>query len=218
MICNIETVHLPESQIFSVVMYTRKEVILTSDDCHIYKIPLSDVTYGNHYTRIHPEIMSLSDVSNFEKLMRDINVTDKIVLRMALHRISSGQDFDRLKELYHAIMIIRNYKVSDFERMVTIKQPRLERRIDNNNSKTFDFVRCYVNITGDREDAKNYIKNHSKEILREVYYKIENCNQFKKYGVPIAFLKISSVTLRCDSSVEYLFELKEFSGGRNEKV
>ena len=48
-----------------------------------------------------------------------------------------------------------------------------------------------------------------KEINKIVLDKIEKSKSFKKYGVPVNYLKISKVTLRNDlNSLHYVIELK----------
>lgn len=43
-----------------------------------------------------------------------------------------------------------------------------------------------------------------------VFKSIEKDRRFKKYGVPINFLRLSKVTVRRDlNSLHYVFELKE---------
>ena len=39
--------------------------------------------------------------------------------------------------------------------------------------------------------------------------KLENDRRFKRYGVPINFLKLSDVTLLRNYSLEFIFELRE---------
>lgn len=204
---------------YDAVMFSYETATCVDKDGHIIKIQATDTTrYDENSCIVKVRYWPTTEWTNFYKLMRDIGVSDSLVLRMALRRISDNSDFSQLKKVYHSVQIIRNQKMSEFERMVTIKSPKFERAIGNNNRKTFDFVRCFVNLSGDRETAKDYLKNHSDEILKEVYYKIENCKRFERYGIPISFFKISTITLCCDSSVEYLFELKEVKGLENEKV
>ena len=53
------------------------------------------------------------------------------------------------------------------------------------------------------------LKKYQREIYQQVIQRLEKDRQFKKYGVPVNFLKISNVTLLRDFSLEFIFELKE---------
>ena len=59
------------------------------------------------------------------------------------------------------------------------------------------------------EALKDEIKKYQFEIYQRVIKKLEQDRQFKKYGVPINFLKLDNVMLLRDFSVEFIFELKE---------
>lgn len=48
-----------------------------------------------------------------------------------------------------------------------------------------------------------------KEINRRVIEKIKSDKKFKKYGLPISFLKIGRITLENARTLEYVFEIKE---------
>ena len=53
------------------------------------------------------------------------------------------------------------------------------------------------------------MEKYRREIYQRVIQRLEEDRQFKKYGVPINFLKLSDVTLFRDFSMEFIFELKE---------
>lgn len=59
------------------------------------------------------------------------------------------------------------------------------------------------------EALQNEVKKYQREIYQQVIQRLEKDRQFKKYGVPVNFLKISNVTLLRDFSLEFIFELKE---------
>ena len=56
---------------------------------------------------------------------------------------------------------------------------------------------------------RDAVKKYQHEIVQRVVQKLEGNRQFKGYGVPVNFLKLSSVTLLRDFSLEFIFELKE---------
>lgn len=94
-----------------------------------------------------------------------------------------------------------------------ITPPVYERVPGNNNETTFDRIRIMVGLPryqfNSWETLRNEVKKYQREIYQRVVRKLEEDRQFKRYGVPINFLKLSNVTLLRDFSLEFIFELKE---------
>ena len=63
-------------------------------------------------------------------------------------------------------------------------------------------------------DPMNIIKTYKKDILMMALDRIEQTRSFKRYGIPINFLKLDKFTY-CDNQkmIELLFVLKPISGG-----
>ena len=103
----------------------------------------------------------------------------------------------------------------DLERFITkIDRPTMERDVDNHNAKTFDFIRMHMYILTYEKDPMNIIKTYKKDILTMALDRIEQTRSFKRYGIPINFLKLDKFTY-CDNQkmIELLFVLKPISGG-----
>lgn len=103
----------------------------------------------------------------------------------------------------------------DLERFITkIDRPTMERDVDNHNTKTFDFIRMHMYILTYETDPMNIIKTYKKDILMMALDRIEQTRSFKRYGIPINFLKLDKFTY-CDNQkmIELLFVLKPISGG-----
>lgn len=103
----------------------------------------------------------------------------------------------------------------DLERFITkIDRPTMERDADNPNTKTFDFVRVHMYTLTYGENPINIIKEYRKDILKMALNRIEETRSFKRYGVPINFLKLDKFTY-CDNQkmIELLFTLKPIGGG-----
>jgi len=101
-------------------------------------------------------------------------------------------------------------KPEEIERFVTnIGTPIFTRVPENPNKGTFDFIFIQVNIISKwKEDRNKYIHGHLKEIKDMVIGKLKSSRSFKKYGVPVNFLRITRVTLKKDSTLEFVMELK----------
>lgn len=98
----------------------------------------------------------------------------------------------------------------NLDRFITkIEHPFFIREPENQNRKTFDIIKIQANIIENwPEDKKQYIKKNIKEITTMVIKKLENNQSFKKYGIPINFLRLSHITLTHDSGILFIFELK----------
>ena len=107
---------------------------------------------------------------------------------------------------------------SPIDRLVQyIAPPVYERVPENCNESTFDHIRITVGLPRYRFNSwkalKNEVKKNQHELYQRVIQKLAKDRQFKKYGVPINFLKLSSVMLLRDFSMEFIFELKEQKTG-----
>lgn len=96
--------------------------------------------------------------------------------------------------------------------MQSIAAPTFERIPENNDKTTFDYIRMTVGLPRYQfdswEELQGEVEKYRHEIYQRVIQTIEDDRHFKRYGVPINFLKLSDVTLRRDFSMEFLFELK----------
>lgn len=113
-------------------------------------------------------------------------------------------------ELVHRV----SQKLSPVDRLVQyISPPMYERVPENMDESTFDRIRITVGLPRYQFDSweavRNEVEKHQVEIRQRVIQKLENERQFKKYGVPINFLKLSDVILLRNFSIEFIFELKE---------
>lgn len=94
-----------------------------------------------------------------------------------------------------------------------IYPPEYERIPENTNAATFDRIRVLVGLPSTMfrtwDELQIAVKENRREIDRRVIKKIENDKQFQKFHIPLNFLKLSTVLLRKDYSLEYIFELKD---------
>ena len=138
---------------------------------------------------------------------------------------------DSISDLYRYAKIVdleEHEKPKGIERFLTvsIKSSDFERDPDNKNLKTFDRIRisCGILSSSDffdklEDDEINqqntikkkqsiYVRKNYILIVRHILNKIENSRLFKKYGIPINFLRVTNFSLKNDSSIQVLFELK----------
>ncbi len=104
-------------------------------------------------------------------------------------------------------------ELSPVDRLVQyIAPPIFERVPENGNEATFDHIRMNVGLPSYQFSWKalqDEVKKYQREICQRVLQRLECDRHFKRYGVPINFLKVSDIILRRDFSIEFIFELKE---------
>lgn len=147
--------------------------------------------------------------SDYKKLVEPS--TNYHLIRMAIARLKKG---DTIKEFeYHLahVEIKTIPKPEGLDRFITRIEPPVFIRVpENPKEETFDYIYIEVNIVIEWEqDKKQYIRENMKEINRRVIEKIKSDKKFKKYGLPISFLKIGRITLENARTLEYVFEIKE---------
>lgn len=103
---------------------------------------------------------------------------------------------------------------SYIERLIQgIGAPEYERVPENQNEKTFDRIRLQVVLPRYMfqtwDELKAAVQENRLEIDSRVLDKIKNDRQFKKFGIPVNYIKMSDVTLLRDHTLEYIFELKD---------
>ena len=84
----------------------------------------------------------------------------------------------------------------------------IQRETDNLNENSFDFIKIDCCTPMFRNDNKEFIMKYRTEILNYIIDKLENDISFKKYNVPINFLKLTKFTLTNDKHINLIFELK----------
>lgn len=138
-------------------------------------------------------------------ICQNANLAIKIVCKL-----EEGDTFDDLVFYIQNTKLRSHEKLGGLDRFITkIEIPRFERVPENSNKNTFDFIYIDINIvTTWEEDRIQYIKNNMKKIYKKVIEKLENCKAFNKYGVPTNFLKISRITLKSNSVLQFVLELK----------
>ena len=99
--------------------------------------------------------------------------------------------------------------------ILKINNPSIERDTDNLNKETFDFVRVMVSIpdkdTMSNSEVMSMYNKYKDRLMKDVLEKISNSRSFKKYNVPINFLRLSRSTVTSSREIMLLFELKRMS-------
>lgn len=133
------------------------------------------------------------------------------LLIKAICSLKEGDTIEKFKQILETVEYEENPKPTGINRFVTkIEKPVFERVPENPKNNTFDYIFVDVNIVKDwEEDRRTYIQKYKKQICEMVLRKVQEDRTFKKFGVPVNFLKITSITLRKNSVLEFVLELKE---------
>lgn len=146
----------------------------------------------------------------YRSYILDCEIDNERIIAKAICRLEEGDTIKDL-EYYLSITKIEKYpKPEGIERFITkIEKPQFVRSPGNNKKETFDYIYIDVNIISHwEEDRLKYIQKHRKEIDEMVIDSLERSKEFQKFGIPVNFLKVSRITLRRDSVLEFVLELK----------
>lgn len=146
---------------------------------------------------------------SIEVIKKITKCKDIRTIGMACRRSYDGISMEDFKKLVSEMEKMRSKSKSEFEKFFTIKPVRFERETGNRKKDTFDFIRVDVGVPGYGMDKTEFIKGNINELNQKVLQKIKDNKRFQKFGVPINFLKLSNVVLRCDDLIEFTFELKD---------
>ncbi len=144
-------------------------------------------------------------------VMENFDYENGSLLIKAICSLKEGDTIEKFKQILETVEYEERPKPTGIDRFVTkIEKPVFERVPENPKTNTFDYIVVDVNIVTDwEEDRRTYIQKHKKQICEMVLRKVQEDRTFKKFGVPVNFLKITSITLRKNSVLEFVLELKE---------
>lgn len=137
------------------------------------------------------------------------------VWRKAVSRFEVGATLKECIELFLNTGLVQKgpQESSPIDSLVQRIYPPIYERVPENRDKTtFDYIRMTVGLPRYQfhswKALQDEVKKYRREIYQQVLQRLESDRQFKNYGVPINFLKVSDVILRRDFAMEIIFELK----------
>lgn len=139
------------------------------------------------------------------------NIKNTVILNKSICQLKPGDTIDDLLYLTQNTHRQKHSLPSGLDRFVTkIGSPSFQRFPENQNPKTFDLIYIELCLISENswDNWRDYFNANKKLIISLALKRIANNKQFKKYGIPINFLKISRATLRKDCTLELVFELK----------
>lgn len=142
---------------------------------------------------------------------------DMRVFSKAAKRFQIGSTLrDCVDLLFKTDLCANSTQYSPLELLVTRVLPASYERVpENQNPKTFDFIRVQANLShtfyATWEELRQGVEQHRQEIDNLIVETIKNDIEFLKFGVPINVLKLSNRILSQQYFLEYIFELKDVS-------
>lgn len=198
-----------KSQIINIVLRRKGDDIYYFNNDGIYeKIPIS-VAFekkmfdtrqredGSYYTLGPDFYHAIDDPSNYNLMTKCIT------------KINVGDSIAKLEEIMKTTELTHHEKPQGLDRFITkIEKPIFECETGNFDTNTFDFIRVRACILKHFPERLNYIQKNINGISNKVIEKLKNSSSFRKYGIPISYLKISNIVITNDDTIEYTFELK----------
>lgn len=142
---------------------------------------------------------------------RDVNMR---IFRKAASRFQVGSTLSDCVEIFlNTNLCSVPKKNSLLDVLITKIVVSFERIPENENRKTFDYIRVRLNLCHAAyptwKDLQQGVMEHKKEIDDLVIKKVENNRRFCKFGVPMSYLRLTNRILsRHYCVLEYIFELK----------
>lgn len=142
---------------------------------------------------------------------KNIKINNVTLLLKVIAMLKEGDTIETFDEYLATTNIEKHEKPTGLNLFITkIEKPVFYREPSNKKTNTFDFIYIDVNIIQEwSEDRLTYIQKHRKAIFKRVLEQLEKNKSFQKFGLPINFLKVSRITLRRDSVLEFVLELKK---------
>lgn len=100
--------------------------------------------------------------------------------------------------------------------IINVREPIFQRFPENEKENTFDIIRIEILLRSYPEDERmQKCIEHKKELMDCAVQKLKESKGFRKYGIPVNFLKVYDMVLTCDNRVVLSLCLKELENGKN---
>lgn len=133
------------------------------------------------------------------------------IFRSAISKMQVGQTFEEFEVIYANTEIVKHEKPKGLDRFILkIDSPVFVRLPENSKPDVFDYIHVDVFVVSEwRSDIYEYIKENQKDIKERVLKSLEQDRKFKKYALPMNFLKLENATYsRRRNLIRFVFELK----------
>ena len=194
---------LVEEKILGWPVRRKGDEVFYFDDQRILK----KCSWEEHQAKLQPH-------EKWKQFLWHSNMIDLNIWNKAVRLFQEGDSLRECIDVFFQTKLFASMvNYTYMERLVTrVEPPVFEREPENENEKTFDRIRIYVNLSHSlhptREELMQAVRAHRNEIDDAVLTAISSDRRFKRYGVPINVLTLSALTF-FNRTLEYIFELKE---------
>lgn len=172
-------------------------------------LPYKETTCPN-YKNVNPEGNHTGVCTGHVPKLWDSSIKR---IKYIINLLNIGDSFEKFNALVNDPNItVSKTKPLEIDQFITkISNPDIRCSSDNPNKNTFDFIdiEVFFLTTIDKKLAKSFIENNFLKIFNKVQQVLKSSKKYKKYDVPINFLKCSCKVDHASSSIHFLFSLKE---------
>lgn len=134
-----------------------------------------------------------------------------LIARVALTQMKIGMNVDDFVEIYKNTKLKNKSKLTGIDKAIYIDKPIFLRYPENPNEKTFDMIEVEVRICIEKleENIKVFEHKHRNDIAKRIGEKLMRSQEFKRYNIPLQFIKITSIQCSMlSNSIRYILEIK----------
>lgn len=124
----------------------------------------------------------------------------------------NGKKLSEIKEYMvkhpEVVLVKKPSRKNNTDFIISVHNPIFQRYTGNEENNTFDIIRIEMFVRLYPGDMLQRCKDHRKEILDSAINKLRGSKSYRKFGVPINFLKLYDMVLTKDNCVILSFCLK----------
>ena len=157
----------------------------------------------------------------YESISFDENkyvLADHRIFWIRAGKYCNGKTLEEIKKYMiahpHLALTKKPERKNNNDFVISVHRPVFQRYTGNENENTFDNVRLEI-ILREQNNMMQQCIEHKKEILDAAVYKLKSSKSFRKYGVPVNFLKVYDMVLTKDNCIILSLCLKELKDDAN---
>lgn len=153
----------------------------------------------------------------YESISFDENkyvLADHRIFWIRAGKYCNGKTLEEIKKYMiahpHLALTKKPERKNNNDFVISVHRPVFQRYTGNENENTFDNVRLEI-ILREQNNMMQQCIEHKKEILDAAVDKLKSSKSFRKYGVPVNFLKVYDMVLTKDNCIILSLCLKELN-------
>lgn len=185
-----------DSRLYRLEAFMGSNVLLNENCLAAYTFPEEVYTYINY----DHEKYALADYSIF--WVRASKHCDRKKLTEVKEYMTKHSEL---------LLVKKRARVNNTDFIISVHNPIFQRYTGNEKKNTFDIVRIEMFVRSYPDRMFQRCKDHRQEMLDAAINKLRDSKNYRKFGVPINFLKLYDMVLTKDNCVILSFCLKKES-------